>query len=275
MATSYKFKDPSTEEFRQSLLCSGFPSWLLKNASAELNLGGSAVRNFIIKAQEYAGNSTGFERLAKLTEFVYKYISYDDDKQAYPVFEEVLSRKSGGVCLHKASALQLVLVYEGWNVKAERGIVTYRELLLGNHAWLRITLGEEDYLSDPTRMLVGKYSDFKISRTPVRVFQKITEDKRFFGLLRKEKQEIEIAYENLGDWYPWGLGDARKVPGKVPEEVTRAYSEFIRTAERIKSIVEQHGTMEDDFLAISIAYSKWVSASIKKLNELKRLARNQ
>ena len=278
MAISYKRKDLQTEEFRQSLLSSGFPPILLKNASSEVNLDGEAVKGFIAKAQEYAGNSAGFERLVRLTEFVYRAIPYDDSKLAYPMLEEILSGKSGGVCLHKAAALQLVLVYEGWNTKGEGGTATYKEFFLGPHAWLQVSFEGENYLLDPTNMLAGKYSEFKISSVPFGIIQKTEEHKGVFNLLRKirllhqklDETKIEVFYENLWDWYPWGLDYVQN----VPKEVIRDYLDFIGTAERIKSIVEQHGALtKQDLSAIQPAYSRWVSTSHKKLDELKQSAR--
>ena len=209
----------SREGFREALLSSDFPPVLLKNVSSELNLDGEAVRSFISKAQEYAGDSKGLDRLRLLTEFVNKHIPYDSNKIGYPILEDVLSGQSGGVCLHKASALQLVLVHEGWNVKSEDGVATYKNIILGSHAWLSVVIDGVKYISDPTNMILGEYQEFDIKQIATGFLQQQIV-KHYGSLLHRKTTKVEITYQNF-----WNMEDGSEYKHVAPEAIEKAVAE--------------------------------------------------
>ena len=211
------FTTHSSETLRDALIASSFPSFLLRNASSELDLDGEAVKDFISRAQEYAGNSEGFDRVKLLTEFVNKNIPYDSNSIGYPILEDVLSGKSGGVCLHKAAALQLILAHEGWNVKSEGGVVTYKNINLGHHAWLSLDVDRVKYLSDPTNMLLGKYSEFDIKHNITGISQlQIVKRHGPFNILRRRTTKAEITYKDF-----WNL-DSSRYEHVAPEALKKA-----------------------------------------------------
>lgn len=270
----------SKDELRQALLSADFSSLLLKNASAELDLGGKVVKGFIAKAQEYAGSSTGLDRLKLLTEFVYKQIPYDIEKQGNPLFEDMLAGKSGGVCLHKAAALQLVLVYEGFDVRSEGGIITFnKNIMLGSHSWLSADIDGVKYLSDPTNMLIGKYQEFDIRTVATGFLRKqITERYGPFNVLRREKVGLEKVYEDFWNWDAARLKYERAVPEafkKATDTIAPFYAKFTETLDNLTTSRERRtgeiiGITE---LEVASAYSMWASASLIEVDQLNKLVK--
>lgn len=270
----------SKDELEHALIFSEFPALLLKNASSELDLNGKAVKDFIAKAQEYAGSSTGLDRLKLLTEFVYKQIPYDIKKQGNPLFEDMLAGKSGGVCLHKASALHLVLVYEEFNVKAEGGPVTFKGILLGTHAWLSVDIDGVKYLSDPTNRLIGKYSEFDIKSVATGLLQQQTIERYgLFNMLRKETVEIKEVGQTFWDWQSL---DGFKYNYLPPEAIANAvatvvpsYTAFTKTLENLNaSFAEHNGKIVSGIeLELASAYSVWAGASLKEVKKLDELVK--
>ena len=258
------------------LISSGFPCSLLRNASSELNLDGEVVKDFISKAQEYAGNSTGFNRAKLLTEFVNKNIPYDSNRVGYPILEDVLSNKSGGVCLHKAAALHLVLAYEGWNAKYEGGVVTYKDINLGTHAWLSLDIDGVKYLSDPTNMLLGKYHEFDIKYNITGISQlQIVKHYGPFNILRKKTSEVKIIYQNF-----WNMNNSRYAQ-VAPEALKKAaaavapfYSEVTKTLERYTNIISEKSkgkVIKEAESELAKVYSLWLWASKEEVERLNQL----
>ena len=267
----------SNEGFREALLSSDFPPVLLKNVSSELNLDGEAVRSFISKAQEYAGDSKGLDRLRLLTEFVNKHIPYDGNKIGYPILEDVLSGKSGGVCLHKASALQLVLAHEGWNVRSEGGVITYKNIILGHHAWLSLDVDGVKYLSDPTNMLFGEYREFDIKHILTGLSQlQIVEHYGPFNMLRRKTSKVEMIYQNF-----WNFNSSKyehiapKALEKAVDAVAPFYAEVTKTLEKYtKLIAKGKGKVVNGAESeVARVYSLWLWASEKEEERLSKLSR--
>ena len=264
----------SKEEFERSLTSSGFPLILLKNHSSALNLDGKAVKDFISKAQEYAGDSKGLDRLRLLTGFVYEHIQYDINKIGYLSLENVLSNKSGGVCLHKAAALHLVLAYDGgWNVKSEGGVVTHKGIMLGPHTWLSVAIDGVKYLSDPTNMIVEEYSKFDIEHVVTGLLQPRTlERRRLLNMLRKEiVNGTKKVYTDIWEWdrsiyniTPDAIADAAARVAPSYEEFKKKSNEYVLKAERGKKV---------DEMEIAKYYSIWASESAKETALLDKLNR--
>ena len=262
----------SKEEFERSLTSSGFPLILLKNHSSALNLDGKAVKDFISKTQEYAGDSKGLDRLRLLTGFVYEHIQYDINKIGYLSLEDVLSNKSGGVCLHKAAALHLVLAYDGgWNVKSEGGVVTHKGIMLGPHTWLSVAIDGVKYLADPTNMIVEEYSKFDIEHVVTGLLQPRTlERHRRLNMLRKEiVNETKKVYTDIWEWNgsiyrhitPDAIADAAARVAPSYEEFRKKSNECVLKAERGKV----------DEMEIAKYYSIWASESAKEKALLDKL----
>jgi hypothetical protein len=262
----------SKGEFERILTSSGFPLIFLKNHSSALDLDGKAVKDFISKAQEHAGDSKGLDRLRLLTGFVYEHIQYDINKMGYPSLENVLSNKSGGVCSHKAAALHLVLAYDGgWNVKSEGGVVTHRGIMLGPHTWLSVVIDGVKYLSDPTNMMVEEYAKFDIERVVTGLIQlRTVEHHGPFNMLRKEiVDEIKEVYTDIWEWdgpvyrhiTPKAITDAAAKVAPFYEEFRRKSNECVFNAKQGKV----------DEMEIAKHYSIWAGESAKETALLDKL----
>ncbi len=156
--------------------------------------------SFVAQARSFAGDSVGVERARKLSEFVSKYFTYDDNHaRGFDLIEVIENKK--GVCRDYSGALILLLRSEGFNAESDGGFVTIGRLMVGAHAWVKVSIDGVNYLADPTNSVFGKYSDFSIERQTVpMVYTKITPAGPM-GLLRKVTYElIETNETYLWDW---------------------------------------------------------------------------
>jgi len=109
------------------------------------------------KADEFAGNTTGEERVKKFLEFVYNEIKYNLNWNHKKVvnLDEAISRKEG-VCKEQALALYALLSSEGYDVYYNKGTF-YTHGSHVPHTWLTLNINNKSYLLDPTHNLFIQY----------------------------------------------------------------------------------------------------------------------
>ncbi|MEM3181144.1 MAG: transglutaminase-like domain-containing protein [Candidatus Micrarchaeaceae archaeon] len=115
-------------------------------------------REYYKKATDYAGLSTGLDRVARLLGFVHDSIMYDENfgngMKYVPLYMAL--RDGKGVCKEKAALLYMILTLEGFDAKYVKGTLTDRDGA-GGHAWVKIRIGKDEYLADPTNKKLFRY----------------------------------------------------------------------------------------------------------------------
>jgi len=133
------------------------------------------VQNFYQEALNYVGNTIGKQRIGNYVDFVYKSI---DGERGWEKGEKEVSLLSSlglrkGVCKEKAAILSMLLSLDGIENEYKRGLVPDENDEMGRHAWVKVKLGNEFWLADPSYgPRFGKYES-------VTKMGKYSEDKNF------------------------------------------------------------------------------------------------
>ncbi|MEM3212339.1 MAG: transglutaminase-like domain-containing protein [Candidatus Micrarchaeaceae archaeon] len=115
-------------------------------------------REYYKKATDYAGLSTGLDRVAQLSKFVHDSIMYDENfgkgMKDVPLYKAL--REGRGVCKEKATVLYMILTMEGFDAEYVKGTLTDKNGT-GGHAWVKVRIGNDVYLVDPTNEKLFEY----------------------------------------------------------------------------------------------------------------------
>jgi transglutaminase-like putative cysteine protease len=110
------------------------------------------VQNFYQEALSYAGGTTEKQRIGKFVDFVYRSIrgerGWEKGQKEVSLLSSLGLKK--GVCKEKAALLSMILSLDGIENDYKRGSVPDENDEMGRHAWVKVKLGDEFWLADPS-----------------------------------------------------------------------------------------------------------------------------